>query len=341
MSKLLSSINLGDILVKNRVVMAPMCMYKAKHNDGKPRTFHKLHYASRALGGVGLIVVEATAVEERGRISNNDLGLWNDEQIQPHADLVKDCKKYNAIMAVQLAHAGRKSQCMDSQCVAPSKIKFSNFYNTPYELETDEIKKIILKFVEAAKRAILAGYDLVEIHAAHGYLIHEFLSPLTNLREDEYGGSFENRVRILVEIMQKFSEENIKFGVRISADEWENDGFRIDDSKNLAKILEENGALYIHVSAGGNHDKPSLMPDIVPFYQCEYAKEIKKVVNIPVISVGLIKTATEGEALLIGEVCDMVAYGRGLLENPNLVQYAMVEFNEKTNLEESYKRAFQ
>ncbi|NLK66998.1 MAG: NADH:flavin oxidoreductase/NADH oxidase [Campylobacteraceae bacterium] len=340
MSKLLSPLNLGGLTIKNRVVMPPMCMYKARDNNGNPRCFHKVHYATRALGGVGLIIVEATAVEPRGRITNADLGLWSDEQIHSHEKLVRECKKFGSSVAVQLAHAGRKSQCIDSKSVAPSSLRFGDSYNTPKELSSGEIESIIESFVNSAKRAIRADYDMVEIHAAHGYLIHEFLSPLTNLRDDEYGGSFENRVKILVKIMEKLRAENIKFGVRISADEWEVGGFDIRESRELAKIIEENGSLYIHVSAGGNHEKPSLVPKFTPLYQCGYAKEIKKVVNIPVIAVGLITTPEEGEALLLDGVCDMVAYGRELLRNPNLVQFAMAKFDERDKLEKPYKRAF-
>ncbi|CZE47040.1 NADH:flavin oxidoreductase/NADH oxidase [Campylobacter geochelonis] len=340
MSKILTPITLGKTTVKNRIVMPPMCTYKAKNNNGFPRCFHNLHYATRALGGVGLIIVEATAVEARGRITNDDLGLWNDEQIEYHKELVKQCHKFGASIAVQLAHAGRKSECDDSRCVAPSAIKFSEKYSEPLELSLEEIASIKEAFVQAGKRAVAAGYDLVELHAAHGYLLHEFLSPLTNLRKDEFGGSFENRVKLLCEVMDGLRCEGVEFGVRISADEWEVGGFGLDDSLKLAKLIQDFGGVYIHVSAGGNHEKPSLVPKFVPFYQCDYAKEIKKVVNLPVIAVGLITTPSQGEALLLGDVCDMVAYGRELLKNPNLAFYAMSEFKENELIEKSYLRAF-
>lgn len=340
MARLFEPINLGAVEIKNRIVMPPMCMYKAKDNNGKPRCFHKLHYGARALGGVGLIIVEATAVEARGRISNADLGLWCEEQLEDHAELVKQVKKYGAKVCLQIAHAGRKSTCNDLECVAPCAIAFSEDYKIPRLLSTDEIIKIKDAFVNSAFLAKKAGYDMVEIHAAHGYLLHEFLSPLTNKRDDIYGGNFENRVRILKEIMQEIRLKNITFGVRISAREWENGEFGIKDSMELAKIIEKQGGAYVHVSAGGNHAKPSLVPEFTPLYQCEYAKEIKKSVKIPVIAVGKITTASEGEALLLGDVCDMVAYGRKLLQNPNFAQEAMAEFHRYDLIEKPYLRAF-
>lgn len=339
MSKLLEPIKLGKIYVKNRIVMPPMCMYKAE-DSGKANLFHRHHYAARAIGGVGLIIVEATAVEKRGRISNFDLGLWDDVQISSHAKLVKGIKKYGSIAAVQIAHAGRKSECLDTKSVAPSAIRFSESYNKPKELDIKEISEVKDSFIKAAKRAKIAGYDIVELHAAHGYLLHEFLSPLTNKRDDKYGGSFNGRTRLLCEIMSGLNKEEIPFGVRISADEWEEGGFDIEESKKLAKIIEDGGAKFIHVSAGGNHPSPSLMPDIKPLYQCEYAKEIKSVTKIPIIAVGLITTIEEGEKLLGDGVCDMVAYGRELLRNPNLALYTAAKFGKKDMIFSSYVRAF-
>ena len=200
-SKLFSPLKIGDLEIKNRIVMPPMCMYKAKDENGCPRCFHRLHYAARALGGVGLIIVEATAVEPRGRITSRDLGLWSGEQLEAHARLVKECVKYGAAMVVQLAHAGRKSECND--LIAPSAVKFSESYKMPRQMSADDIVAVKQAFVQAAIRAQSAGYAAIEIHAAHGYLISEFLSPGINLRDDEYGGSFENRTRFLKEILSE------------------------------------------------------------------------------------------------------------------------------------------
>ena len=338
-SLLFTPLKIGDLQIKNRVVMPPMCMYKAKNENGCPRCFHRLHYAARALGGVGLIIVEATAVEPRGRITSRDLGLWNDEQQEAHARLVKECVKYGAAMVVQLAHAGRKSEC--EGLIAPSAVKFSESYKTPRQMSADDIVAVKQAFVQAAIRAERAGYAATEIHAAHGYLISEFLSPEINLRDDEYGGRFENRTRFLKEILSEVKAAvQIPVGVRISADSWVKGDWSLEDSVRLAKELEALGAAFIHVSAGGFFEYTDSAPAFTPLYQAGYAKAVKQAVSIPVIAVGIITKASEGEALLLGGVCDAVAYGRELLRNPNFVQAAMSELGYSELIENSYKRAF-
>ena len=342
MSKLFSPFKIGNVEIKNRIVMPPMCMYKVKDDNGFPRCFHRLHYAARSLGGVGLIIVEATAVEPRGRITNKDLGLWNDEQTSEHERLVKECVKYGAKIGVQLAHAGRKSMC-DSEPIAPSAVKFSDEYKTPKEMSLKDIDLLKENFVKAALRAQSAGYEIIEIHAAHGYLLNEFLSPSINKRDDEYGGSFENRTRLLREILKEIKNAvKIPVGVRISADSWLNEDWNLQDSVKLCEELENLGAAFIHVSAGGLFAGNELdnAPKFTPLYQASYAKAIKEAVEIPVIAVGLITKASEGEALLIGEICDAVAYGRELLRNPNFAQLAMSELGRDDLIEKPYKRAF-
>ncbi len=338
-SLLFSPLKIGDLQIKNRIVMPPMCMYKAKEGNGLPRCFHRLHYAARALGGVGLIIVEASAVEPRGRITSRDLGLWNDEQQEAHARLVKECAKYGAAVAVQLAHAGRKSEC--EGLIAPSAVKFSESYKTPRQMSAEDIVLVKQNFVRAAIRAQCAGYAAIEIHAAHGYLISEFLSPGVNLRDDEYGGSFENRTRFLKEILSEIKTAvQIPVGVRISAQSWVKGDWSLDDSVQLAKKLEALGAAFIHVSTGGFFERTDSVPTVAPLYQASYAKAVKQAVGIPVIAVGLITKASEGEALLLGGVCDAVAYGRELLRNPNFAQAAMSELGCSELIENSYKRAF-
>ena len=338
-SLLFTPLKIGDLQIKNRIVMPPMCMYKVKNENGCPRCFHRLHYAARALGGVGLIIVEATAVEPRGRITSRDLGLWNDEQLEAHARLIKECVKYGAVMAVQLAQAGRKSEC--EGLIAPSAVKFSESYKTPRQMSAEDIVSVKQSFVQAAIRAERAGYAATEIHAAHGYLIGEFLSPEINLRDDEYGGSFENRTRFLKEILTEIKAAvQIPVGVRISADSWVKGDWSLEDSVRLAKELEALGAAFIHVSAGGLFERTDSAPAFTPLYQAGYAKAVKRAVSIPVIAVGLITKASEGEALLLGGVCDAVAYGRELLRNPNFAQAAMSELGYSELIENSYKRAF-
>lgn len=343
MSLLFKKGKIGKLELTNRVVMPPMCMYKSD-DSGELKPFHMTHYLARAIGQVGLIIVEATAVEPRGRISDRDLGLWSDKQISKHKELNEQAHSYGVKMAVQLAHAGRKSEAKATTPIAPSSLAFSP--NAPYKLPTEatlnDIKEIKKLFVDASLRAKEANYDAIELHAAHGYLLFEFLSPLTNQREDKYGGSLENRCSLVLEIAKEMKEKtSLPLIVRISADEWmENSGWDVQDSIYLSNELEKVGVDCIHVSSGGNHAKPDNAPNFVPFYQCDYACEIKKSVKIPVIAVGLITTAKEGEDLLEDKVCDFVAYGRELLRSPNFVFYAAKEFDNKDIIEVSYTRAF-
>lgn len=342
MSLLLSPYSYHEIELKNRVVMPPMCMYKALE-DGCITDFHRVHYAARAIGGVGLIITEATAVEARGRISDNDLGLWCDEQIIGHQQLVALCHQFGAKMGVQLAHAGRKSLCKASTPVAPSALLFSetNGYKLPQALTLDDIKSVKNHFVQAAFRAAKAGYDMLELHAAHGYLLYEFLSPLTNQRNDMYGGSLENRCALVIEICHAIIQTTgLPLIVRLSADEWVDKGWNIHDSIYLSDALHKIGVRMMHLSAGGNHEKQPLMPPLLPCYQADYAQIIKQEVGIPTIAVGLITSPQTANELLERGVCDLVAFGRELLRNPNLVQFAAKEANERALLEVSYARAF-
>lgn len=342
MSMMFSGWNIGSLKIKNRIVMPPMVMYKS--SDGMANDFHFVHYAARAIGGVGLIIVEATAVEDRGRITDNDLGIWDDRHIEGHARINELCHRFGAKTALQIAHAGRKSIVSDSQPIAPSSIIFANdgVFKVPHEMEWGDIQTARQSFVKAAMRAKEAGYDAVEIHAAHGYLIYEFLSPLTNQRTDEYGGSFDNRCLFLMEILRdikKYAPE-LPVIVRISADEWVDGGWNINDTVELSKRLQNAGVNAIHVSAGGNHLQQPNMPKLLPMYQCNYAKAVKDAVDIPVIAVGLITTEQEGEKLILDGTCDAVAYGRELLRNPNFPHYAAKTFGEVSNIDPSYLRAF-
>ncbi|RXK01469.1 NADH:flavin oxidoreductase [Arcobacter sp. CECT 8989] len=342
MSLLLSPSSIGNCQLKNKVVMPPMCMYKSD-NSAKVTAFHSFHYTSRAIGNVGLIIVEATAVEPRGRISNNDLGLWEDSQIAGHKLLVDQAHEFGSKIAIQLAHAGRKSLVKETTPIAPSSIAFdtSGGFKTPQSLDLEQIALVKQLFLDSAKRAKEAGYDILELHAAHGYLLCEFLSPLTNKREDIYGGSLENRCRLTLEIAKLLKEQiDLPLIVRISASEWKTNGWDIEDSIYLSKELEKLGVDSIHVSAGGNQKEPDLMPELSPLYQCDYAKKIKESVSIPVIAVGLITTAKQGETLLEDKVCDFVAYGRELLRDANLVFKLAKEFNQKELIDSSYLRAY-
>jgi len=341
MSQIFDKANIGDLQLDNKIIMAPMCMYKSD-NSGKIKKFHKIHYTSRALGKVGLIIVEATAIEPRGRISNNDLGLWNNEQIKGHKKLTKVCHKFGSKIALQIAHAGRKSTVKETTPIAPSKIAFSKSepFKTPKKISIKVIEKIKRKFLKTALKAQKAGYDAVELHAAHGYLLCEFLSPLSNKRDDIYGGSLENRSRLVIETAKLLKKElEIPVIVRISADEWMDKGWSIEDSIYLSKKLEKIGVDAIHVSAGGNQEKVDHMPKLEPLYQCDYARKIKEVVDIPVIAVGLITTPKECEEILSSNTADFVALGRELIREPNFMFKASKLYKHSFD-NPSYLRAY-
>ncbi|MGB5868048.1 MAG: NADH:flavin oxidoreductase/NADH oxidase [Arcobacteraceae bacterium] len=333
---------IGKLELKNRIVMPPMCMY-ASDNSGEIKTFHKGHYLARAIGGVGFIIVEATAIEPRGRISANDLGLWNETQIKAHKILNAQMHSMGAKTAIQIAHAGRKCTVEDETPIAPSAIAFSEDspFMMPKAATLQDIEHIKELFIKSALRAKEANYDAIELHGAHGYFLCEFLSPLSNHRDDIYGGSLENRCRLLLEIAQELKQKiDLPLIVRISADEWMNEGWNIFDSIYLSKKLEKVGVDSIHVSSGGNQEKPNKPIELKPMYQADFAKEIKKEVSIPVIAVGLITTSLEGEKLLEEDYCDFVAYGRELLRSPNFAYIAANEGNQKALIHPSYQRAF-
>lgn len=342
MSLLLEEGQIENLKLKNRIVMPPMCMYKSD-SSGKLKTFHKGHYLARAIGGVGFIILEATAVEPRGRISANDLGLWDDSFIDSHKELNEQMHSFGAKTAIQLAHAGRKCNVENETPIAPSPIAFSKDkpFKMPKEATIEEIKRIKELFIKAAIRAKLANYDAIELHAAHGYFLCEFLSPLSNFRNDIYGGSLENRCRLTLEIAKKLKQKvDLPLIVRISADEWMQEGWNIDDSIYLSKELEKIGVDAIHVSSGGNQENTNKPLEIKSLYQADFAKDINKELNIPVIAVGLITTPKQGEKLLEEKYCDFVAYGRELLRSPNFSFIAAREFQENKLVDSSYAMAF-
>ncbi|MGG7047525.1 MULTISPECIES: tRNA-dihydrouridine synthase [unclassified Campylobacter] len=336
MSRLFDPINFGNITLKNRVIMPPMCTYKVPDDSGMVQEFHKIHYGARALGGTGAIIVEATAVQAVGRITQKDLGLWDDAQISGHKDIANIIKSYGARAGIQLAHAGRKSEIDGSVSVGDEA--FSKSYKAPKKLSLDEILSLKQDFIKAAKRAQMAGYEFVEIHAAHGYLLNTFLSKILNKRDDIYS---KDRVRLVCEIVADIkAQTSLVVGVRLSASAWSKDDYSVSECANYAKALEDAGAEFIHVSSGGVHEICDDMPTITPLYQAGYAKQIKQAVSVPVIAVGLITKASEGEALLLGDVCDAVAYGRAMLDNANLAFRLASELKEPENIDFTYCRAY-
>lgn len=318
--------------------MPPMCMYSSDEK-GMVKDFHQTHYISRAIGGVGLIILEATAVVPNGRISSHDLGIWSDDHIEGLKSLVDKVKSHGSKIAIQLAHAGRKCESNDEYIVAPSSIRFSKEYRIPKELTKDEIKKIVLAFKEAAKRANEAGFDAIEIHGAHGYLIHEFLSPITNKRTDEYGGSLENRTRFLKEILFSIKEiwpEDKPILLRVSADDYAEDGI---NKEEMVKIINEikDSIDMVHVSTGG---LVNVKINAYPGYQVIHAETIKKECGIPTIAVGLIKEYDQIEEIVSNNRADLIALGRALLRDPYFVLNMAYENNLNIEYPKQYKRGF-
>jgi NADPH2 dehydrogenase len=324
--------------LRNRIVMPPMCMYSSD-DTGTAKEFHRMHYGARAIGGAGLIIQEATAVEPRGRISDRDLGLWSDDHIEGMKDLVEIIRGYGAKAGIQLAHAGRKSESASDIPVAPSAIPFSEDYRTPREMTVHEIRDVVQAFRDAARRALMAGYDLLEIHAAHGYLIHEFLSPITNKREDMYGGSLVNRTRFLREVLMEVREvwpEDKPLIIRVSATDYLHGGI---DGDEIVRIVDQIKDLIhmVHVSTGAI--APANM-NLYPGYQVQYAEKIRRECEIPTIAVGLIQNIDQVEEILQNGRADLVALGREILRNPNWVLNNMHSGKIETRYPDQYFRAY-
>lgn len=323
--------------LKNRIVLPPMCMYQAV--NGHVQAFHVVHYATRAVGGVGLLIVEATAVSPEGRITDQDLGLWDDSFIQGHQMLTDEIHRYGAQAVIQLQHAGRKSNSCASPHVAPSALAYSDDYAQPVALSDDEIFTLKRDFVEAALRAEKAGYDGIELHAAHGYLLHEFLSPLSNMRDDMYGGSLENRARLIREIITEIRlalNPNTWLQIRISASDYDPKGLTPQDLVDILKPVKDH-LDFVHVSSGGNVSRPI---DLKMGYQVDFSRTLKRELNIPTIAVGLITQPEDIEAILMEEKADLVALGRELLRNPYYVNDLYASLGQTDELPESYHRAY-
>lgn len=336
--KTFKNYKIKDLSLKNRIVMPPMCTYSADR-EGFVKDFHRMHYASRAIGATGLIILEATAVVPNGRISSRDLGIWEDDHVEGLRSIVENVRPYGAKIGIQLAHAGRKSESGDEFIVAPSAIAHSDKYQSPRQLETADIDNLVYSFKNAAKRSLDAGFDVIEVHAAHGYLIHQFLSPLTNKREDKYGGSFENRIRFLREILLALREvwpgEKPIF-VRFSASDYKEGGIDLEET---IKIINELKDLFdmAHISSGGLVDT---YIETYPGYQVDFSDRIRRECNIPTIAVGLIENFNQIEEILSNERADLVALGRKLLRDPYAALHMAVEKDIEIDIPEQYKRAF-
>jgi 2,4-dienoyl-CoA reductase-like NADH-dependent reductase (Old Yellow Enzyme family) len=351
MKSLFEPISIRSIRSLNRVMMSPMCQYCA--SDGKPNTWHLVNYGSRAVGKVGIIMVEATAVEPEGRITPYDLGLYI-EDLDMYREIASFVKSNGSVPAIQLAHAGRKASTKppwDNEepispadggwvPVAPSAIAFSESSPIPRELSVNDIENIENSFAEAAYKAYNAGFEVVEIHAAHGYLAHQFLSPVSNHRTDRYGGSFENRTRFLIETVDRIRErwpDTLPLFVRISATDWIGPkGWTLSDSIKLAKILNAHNVDVMDVSTGG------ILPDIKipakPGYQVPFSREIKKT-GMKTVAVGIIYDAFQAEQILERKEADMIAMGRELLRDPYWPLHAAKTLKEDITWPIQYQRA--
>ncbi|RAZ04097.1 oxidoreductase [Acinetobacter sp. SM1B] len=356
MALLFQPIQFGSLQLQNKIVIAPMCQYSATE-QGEITYWHEQQWANYALSGAGLCIVEATAVQPEGRISYADLGLWNDSQTAQIKTLLEKVRSLSPMpFAIQLAHAGRKAstdkpwegkgqiapdQPLGWQTFSASDIPFQAHEHPPKALNPEEIQQVIQDFAASAKRAVEAGFELIELHAAHGYLLHQFMSPLSNQRQDQYGGSFENRIRLTLEVfkaMKAAVPEGYPIGVRISATDWMKDveSWNIEAAVELSKALEASGAVYIHVSSAGLHVDQKI--DVHPNYQVPFAEAIKKAVNIPVIAVGLITEAMQAEGILQYGQADAIALARGILYDPRWPWHAAATLGETVEVTPQYLR---
>jgi 2,4-dienoyl-CoA reductase-like NADH-dependent reductase (Old Yellow Enzyme family) len=353
MNKLFSPLKIRSVELKNRIAVSPMCQYSS--NDGMPNDWHLVHLGSRAVGGAGLVFTEATAVSPEGRISPDDAGIWNDKQAEAYKRIISFIKSQNSVPGIQLAHAGRKASTYSPwkgagkvsiesggwQTIAPSAIPFSANFPSPKEMNVEDITLVIDQFCQAAKRSLDAGFEIIELHMAHGYLGHEFLSPLSNRRTDEYGGSLENRCHFVIEIaksVRKIIPDTMPLFVRISASDWTEGGWDIAQSVKLAKWLKNTGVDLIDCSSGGNISNVKI--PVAPCYQIPFAQRIKKESNILTGGVGLITTSEQAEQIISKEQADIVLLAREMLRDPYWPMHAAKKLNvELKDFPNQYLRA--
>lgn len=358
MSALFEPYTLRSLTIPNRVWMPPMCQYSAAPEGpgaGVPQDWHFAHYAARATGGTGLIIVEATAVSAEGRISPYDLGIWNDTQAEAFRRVTDFLRGQGTVPAIQLAHAGRKASTdrpwkggapvgadqYGWQPVAPSAVAFDERHPVPTELTVEEIHEVVEQFADAARRSLAAGFDVAEIHGAHGYLIGEFLSPHSNKRTDAYGGSYENRTRFALEVVDAVRAvwpEDKPLFFRISATDWLDEaGWTADDTVRFATDLKEHGIDLLDVSTGGN--AAGVRIPVEPGYQVPFAARVKAETELPVAAVGLITEVAQAEKILANGEADAVLLGRELLRDPSWARRAARELGAEVHVPDQYHRS--
>ncbi|WP_078379921.1 NADPH dehydrogenase NamA [Sutcliffiella halmapala] len=334
---LFSPYTVKGVTLKNRIVMSPMCMYSSHNEDGKIEDWHMTHYVSRAVGQVGLIMVEATAVQPQGRISPQDLGIWSNDHVARLQELTRQLKSHGAKTAIQLAHAGRKAM-LEGTIYAPSALAFNEKMKTPVEMSQADITETIEAFVAGARRAKEAGFDIIELHGAHGYLINEFLSPLSNKREDNYGGSTENRYRFLREVIDAVQVVwDGPLFVRVSANDYHPEGLTAEDYVTYAAWMKEQGVDLIDVSSG------AVVPariEAYPGYQVGFAETIKAGAGIDTGAVGLITSGLQAEEILRNERADLIFVARELLRDPYWPRTAAKELGVEIEAPKQYDRGW-
>jgi len=353
-SHLFSPIRLGQLALDNRIIIAPMCQYSA--HEGTPGDWHFMHLGTLALSGAGMLIIEATAVEPIGRITAGDLGLYSDENERGLARVLHALRANSPIkIGMQLAHAGRKASSREPWnggaqvapdapggwlACAPSALPHAPHEAPPAALDADGLRRIRIAFTDAARRAARLGIDGLEIHAAHGYLLHQFLSPLANQRSDAYGGSLENRMRFPLEVFDAVREAfpaDKPVWARISATDWVADGWDIDGTVALSQALKARGCAAIHVSSGGV--SPQQKIKLGPGYQVPYAARVKQEVGLPTIAVGLITEAEQAEAIIAGGEADAVSLARGILYDPRWPWHAAAKLGAQVNAPRQYWRS--
>ena len=330
MPGLFDTLSLRGVTLRNRIAVSPMCQYSA--SDGCANDWHFVHLASRAVGGAGLVIAEASAVTPAGRISPQDLGLWSDAHVEPLARIVRVIDGEGAVAGIQLAHAGRKASTLRpwdgngtvpasaggwSDVVGPSAVPFDDTSITPHALSIDDIAVVVGAFAAAARRALAAGFRVVELHAAHGYLLHEFLSPLSNRRTDSYGGSFENRTRLVREVVdavRRVWPDALPLFVRFSATEWIDGGWDLEQTVELARALKDHGVDLADCSSGGN--VTGVRIPLTPGYQVPLAARVRRDAGIATGAVGLITDAAQADAIIREGQADLVLLARELLRDP-------------------------
>ena len=335
MPHLFDELTIRGVTLRNRIGVTPMCMFSS--DDGMPNDWHMVHLGSRAVGGAALVILEATAVEPRGRISPQDLGIWSDAHVEPLIPITKFISDHGTVPGIQLAHAGRKAGTSVPwegnvplpdedggwQPVAPSPIPFHQGYRRPSELNREDITDVIAAFRDGARRAREAGMRWLEYHAAHGYLLHQFLSPLSNIREDEYGGSFEGRIRMTVEVTQAIREEwpeEYPLSARLSATDWVEGGWTVEETVELSRILKNEGVDVIDASSGGSSRQQKI--PLGPGYQVPFSEAVRRGADMTTATVGLISEPSHADEIIRNDRADIVLLGREVLRDPYWPQHA-------------------